>query len=135
MSTEAPEKLTAKFIAYVAYHQQGRFGAEIAAPLARRYRLPIQHAEAAPFRVLFVAPTSRRRNDLLLKSRVLPLANLFQFTTLDDVKRDPHGAIWLSKETFAPVLDDYNERTHTESASLLRTWAHTVLDGLPKHAL
>jgi hypothetical protein len=135
MSTEAPEKLTNKFLAYFAYHQQGTFGADIAAPLTRRAALPLQHPEAAPFRVLFVTPTDRRRNDLLLKSRVLPLSNLFQFATMNDVKRDPYGEIWLSKETFAPALDEYNEKTHTMSASTLRTWAHTLLDALPKHAL
>lgn len=135
MSTEAPEKLTNKFIAYVAYHQQNRFGEDIATPLVRRYALPIQHPEAAPFRVLFVTPNARRRNDLLLKSRVFPMGNLFHFATLDDLKRDPYGAIWISKETFAPHLDEYNEKTHTLTASILRDWAHTLLDELPKHAL
>lgn len=135
MSTEAPEKLTNKFIAYVAYHQHNRFGEEIAAPLARRFRLPIEQPERAPFRVLFVTPNARRRNDLLLKSRVFPLSNLFQFATLDEVKRDPYGAIWASKATFAPYLDEYDERTHTEKASILRAWAHATLDARPKHAL
>lgn len=134
-ATEAPEKLANKFLAYYAYHQKARFGEEIALPLSRRHGLPIEHPEAAPFRVLFVAPTTRRRNDLLLKSRVLPLSNLFHFAALDEVKRDPYGNIWLSKETFLPALDEYNERTHTEKASILRAWAHTLLDGLPKHAL
>jgi hypothetical protein len=135
LSTEAPEKLANKFLAYSAYHQQDRFGEDIAAPLAQRHRLPIQHPEAAPFRVLFVTPTARRRNDLLLKSRLLPLSNLFQFTTLDAVKRDPYGPIWLSKETFAPHLDEYNARTSTDQASVLRAWAHALLDELPQHAL
>lgn len=135
MSTEAPEKLTNKFLAYYAYHQQNRFGGDIAAPLSRRYALSIQHSDIAPFRVLFVTPNSRRRNDLLLKSRLLPLSNLFHFTTLGDLIREPYGAIWLSKETFAPHLDEYNERTHTHTASILRDWAHTLLDRLPQHAL
>jgi len=135
MSTEAPEKLTQKFLAYSAYHQQGTFGTDIATPLARRFRLPLQRPESAPFRVLFVAPNARRRNDLLLKSRVFPLSNLFHFTTLADVKRDPAGAIWLSKESFSGALDEYNERTHTDTPSTLRAWAHAVLDELPRHAL
>lgn len=135
MSTEAPEKLTNKFLAYVAYHQQRRFGPDIAAPFAKRYGLPIQNADAAPFRVLFVTPTEKRRNDLLLKSRVLPMANLFQFATLADVKQNPHGAIWLSKESFIEHLDNYNERTHTESGSILRAWAHDLLNQAPRHAL
>lgn len=135
MSTEAPEKLANKFLAYYAYHQQDRFGEDIAAPIARRHRLPIQHPEAAPFRVLFVAPTPRRRNDLLLKSRVLPMSNLFQFATLGDLRENPNGPIWLSKETFAPHLNEYNERTHTDSSTVLREWAHALLDSLAPHRL
>ena len=135
MSTEAPEKLTNKFLAYVAYHQQDRFGDEIAAPLSRRFHLPIQHPEEAPFRVLFVTPNARRRNDLLLKSRVFPMSNLFHFATLDDARRDPHGSIWLSKQSFLPHLDEYNERTHTDTPSKLREWAHALLDTCPPHAL
>jgi hypothetical protein len=134
-STEAPEKLANKFLAYFAYHQQKTFGADIAAPITRRFHLPLQHPEAAPFRVLFVTPTERRRNDLLLKSRVLPLGNLFHFATLPDVQKNPHGEIWLSKDTFLPHLDEYNERTHTDTPSTLRAWAHAILDALPKHAL
>lgn len=132
-STENIEKITQKFLAYFAYHKGGTFGVDIAAPLARRNRLSIEHPEKASFRVLFVAPTARRRNDLLLKSRVLPLSNLFHFATLPDAIRDPSGDIWLSKESFLPHLDEYNERTHTEKPSILREWAHTTLDNVPKH--
>lgn len=135
MSTEAPEKLANKFLAYYAYHQQDRFGEEIAAPLARRYALPIQHPERAAFRVLFVAPTVKRRNDLLLKSRVMPMSNFFQFATLDDTRSHFNGSIWLSKETFLPYLDEYNARTHTDHLAVLRDWAHGLLNSLPLHSL
>lgn len=135
MSTEAPEKLANKFLAYYAYHQQARFGTDLAAPMAQRYGLPIATAERAPFRVLFVTPNAKRRNDLLLKSRVLPMSNLFQFATLADVMADPYGPVWASKETFTPHLDEYNTRTHTDSTVFLRKWAHDLLDGLPLHRL
>lgn len=136
MNTETnAEKITKKFLAYYAYYEQGTFGADIAAPFARQYRLPVTRPEAAPFRVLFVAPNAKRRNDLLLKSRVLPTSNLFQFAILDEMLADPFGPVWLSKESFKGHLDEYNARTHTDNPGLLRTWAHSVLDTLPKHAL
>lgn len=136
MNTEtALEKLTHKFLAYYAYYEQGGFGREIAAPFAQRHALPVARPEAAPFRVLFVAPTAKRRNDLLLKSRVLPTSNLFQFATMADVLADPYGPVWLSKDSFKDHLDEYNLRTNAEGPVTLRAWAHGVLDSLPKHAL
>jgi hypothetical protein len=136
MNTETnAEKITRKFLAYYAYYEQNTFGQEIAAPFAQKYRLPITRPEAAPFRVLFVAPNTRRRNDLLLKSRVLPTSNLFHFATLDDVLADPFGPAWLCKESFKDHLDEFNARTHTDNPALLRSWAHAILNGLPKRSL
>lgn len=135
MSTEAPEKLANKFLAYYAYHQQDRFGHDIAAPMARRYALPIHNAESAPFRVLFVTPTAARRNDLLLKSRVIPMSNFFHFATLPDLRGNAYGPIWHSKETLAAHLDEYDARTRTDTPNTLRTWAHSLLDVAPPHTL
>jgi hypothetical protein len=136
MNTEtAHEKLTNKFLAYYAYYQEKGFGPDIAAPFVRKYRLPVPRPETVPFRVLFVAPTAKRRNDLLLKSRVLPTSNLFQFATLPDVLADPFGPVWLNKDAFKGYLDEYNARTHTDNPAVLRTWAHAILDSLPKRTL
>jgi hypothetical protein len=136
MNTETnAEKITRKFLAYYAYFKQDTFGQDIAVPFARKYRLPVIHPEAAPFRVLFVAPNTRRRNDLLLKSRVLPTSNLFHFATLDEVLADPFGPAWLCKDSFKDYLDEFNARTHTDNPALLRAWAHVTLDAIPKHAL
>lgn len=136
MNTEtAQEKLTNKFLAYYAYFAEKGFGRDIAAPFALRYRLPVTQPETASFRVLFIAPTAKRRNDLLLKSRVLPTSNLFHFAVLADVLADPFGPAWLCKESFKDYLPEYDARTRTDNPALLRTWAHGVLDSLPKHAL
>lgn len=136
MNTEtAAEKLTNKFLAYYAYFQEKGFGPDIAVPFARKHRLPVPQPEIAPFRVLFVAPTAKRRNDLLLKSRVLPTSTLFHFTTMEDALAYPFGPAWLSKDSFKSHLAEYDARTHTDNPALLRAWAHEVLNGLPKHAL
>jgi hypothetical protein len=136
MNTEtAHEKLTNKFLAYYAYYQEQGFGPDIAAPFVRKYRLPVPRPETVPFRVLFVTPTAKRRNDLLLKSRVLPTSNLFHFAILADVQADPFGAVWLCKDSFKDSLDEYNARTHTDNPALLRGWAHDILNALPRHAL
>lgn len=136
MNTEtAAEKLTNKFLAYYAYFQSKGFGPDIAAPFARKHRLSVPQPETAPFRVLFVAPTAKRRNDLLLKSRVLPTSTLFHFATMEDALAYPFGAAWLSKESFKNYQVEYDARTHTDNPALLRTWAHEVLNGLPRHAL
>jgi hypothetical protein len=136
MNTETnAEKITRKFLAYYAYFKQDTFGPDIAVPFALKYRLPITRPEAAPFRVLFVAPNTRRRNDLLLKSRVLPTSNLFHFATLNEVLADPFGPAWLCKDSFKDYLDEFNARTHTDNPALLRAWAHATLDAIPKHAL
>ena len=63
------------------------------------------------------------------------MSNLFQFATLGDLRENPNGPIWLSKETFAPYLNEYNERTHTDSATVLREWAHALLDSFTPHRL
>lgn len=129
------EKLTNKFLAYYAYFEQKTFGRDIAEPFAIRHRLSIARPETAPFRVLFVTPNERRRNDLLLKSRVLPTSNLFHFATLSDLLADPFGAVWLCKDSFKAHLTEYDRRTHIENPALLRRWAHEVLNASVKHAL
>lgn len=136
MNTETnSEKITNKFLAYYGYFEHNTFGQDIAARFTERYRLPVTQPEKARFCVLFVVPNRKRRNDLLLKSRVLTTSNLFQFAVLDDLLADPFGPVWLSKASFKDHLDEYNRRTHGESPVLLRDWAHGILDHLPKHAL
>lgn len=129
------EKITNKFLAYYGYFEHNTFGKDIATPFTDRYRLPVTQPEAARFCVLFVVPNAKRRNDLLLKSRVLATSNLFQFAVLDELMADPFGAVWLSKASFKNHLDEYNRRTYGESPVLLRDWAHGILSSLPKHAI
>jgi hypothetical protein len=135
MSTESPRVISDKLIAYVAYHQQKQFGRDIATPIARRYALPLQDPENASFRVLFITQTERRRNDLLLQSRLFPMSNLFHYATMADLKRDPYGTIWYSKETIAPLVDRYDEQSHHLTAVTLRNWAHDAIAHLTPHAL
>ncbi len=136
MNTETlKEKLTNKFLAYYAYFEQKQFGKDIALPFCSRYRLPIAQPDYAPFRVLFVTPNEKRRNDLLLKARLLPTSSLFQFATLPDLLADPLGKVWLSKQSFLEHLEDYNRRTNSENPAVLRKWVHEILNNTPKHAL
>jgi hypothetical protein len=129
------EKLTNKFLAYYAYYEQKTFRQDIADIFIARHRLPVARPEMASFRVLFVTPNEKRRNDLLLKSRVLPTSQLFHFATLPDVLADPFGAVWLCKDSFKPYLSEYDRRTHIENPALLRKWAHEALNTTTKHAL
>jgi hypothetical protein len=136
MNTETLlEKLTNKFLVYYAYFEQKTFGKDIALPFCLRYRLPVLQPEYAPFRVLFVTPNEKRRNDLLLKARLLGTSNLFQFATLPDLLADPLGKVWLSKQSFLEHLDDYDRRTNSENPVVLRKWVHETLNSTPKHAL
>ncbi len=136
MNTETGlEKLSDKFLAYYVYFDRDRFGRELAPMLCERHKIGVSDPSRARFRVLFVTTNAKRRNDLLLKSRVLPTSNVFQFATLSEVAQDPFGAVWLSKKDFEPYLDEYNRRTHTDPPALLREWGHGILDQLEKHAL
>ena len=136
MNTETGlEKLANKFLAYYVYFDRDLFGKTLAPMLCERHRLTVSDPSRVRFRVLFVTPNAKRRNDLLLRSRILPTANVFQFTTLTELAKDPFGPVWLSKKDFEPHLDEYNRRTHTDPHASLRAWGHGILDRLPKHSL
>lgn len=136
MNTETGiDKLSDKFLAYYVYFDRDRFGQELAPMLCERHKIAISDPSRARFRVLFVTPNTKRRNDLLLKSRVLPTSNVFQFATLTDFAKDPFGPVWVSKKDFEPYLGEYNRRTQTDPPALLREWGHGILDQLDKHAL
>lgn len=136
MNTEtALDKLSDKFLAYYVYFDRDRFGQELAPMFCERHQLAVTDPTRARFRVLFVTPNEKRRNDLLLKSRVLPTSNVFQFTTLPELAKDPFGPVWLSKKDFEPYLEPYNRRSQTDAPALLREWGHGILNSLPGHAL
>ena len=88
-STERLETLAAKAEAYRAFLGTGGFARLCGHPLSSRRR--------HPFRVLVVVPSEERRNNVaerLLRCRP-PILRLVWLSTLEEVRRDPLGAIWV----------------------------------------
>lgn len=97
-STETLDTLAAKAAGYLDFYRSGGFAERCGAPRSafREY----------PFRVLMVFKTAERRNNMA--ERLLrgdpPILTQVALATLDDVRRDPFGKVWIR-----PL--DYREAT------------------------
>ena len=129
------DKIMRKFIAYVAYVKQGLFADKLVPILMRRYQLKLTHPERASFRVLFICSSEKRRNDLILKSRVFPFSSLFQFASVDEFVANPFGPVFLSKKAITPWLHEYNAKTHELGVLSLKNYGFAKIDETPKHSL
>jgi hypothetical protein len=97
-SEEVQEKLVGKAGCYFEYYKSGDF--------AIRNGGSKDDYKKFPFRVLFVFKTTKRRNNTAerLLQAGLPISKQFCLTTLEEVQRDPFGAIWINP-------GDYREAT------------------------
>lgn len=88
-SEEVQETLVGKAASYFEYYKSGKF--------AVRNGASHEAYKQFPFRVLFVFKTAKRRNNTaerLLQAN-LPVPKQFCLSTIDEVKRDPFGAVWI----------------------------------------
>jgi Replication-relaxation len=97
-STETQDVLVARAGCYHDYYKSGKFAVRNGAT-RDDYKL-------FPFRVLFVFKTAERRNNTAerLLQKNLPIFKQVCLSTLEEVTRDPLGAIWIN-------LADYREAT------------------------
>jgi len=88
-STESLSRLQAKAGAYVEHYRSGG--------LARRFGAASENYAQFPFRVLIVCPTAERRNNIAraMLHRHPPILTMVWVTTLEELRRDPLGAIWI----------------------------------------
>jgi hypothetical protein len=97
-STEKQELLALRATCYRHYFQSGAFACRMGGSAETK--------ECYPFRVLYVMKTEERRNNTTEAMLRLnpPILTQVLLATLDDVKRDPLGPIWVR-----PV--DYRDET------------------------
>lgn len=112
------DKITNKFIAYYAYFKQGKFEHELLPKVIKAYGIEIPLGAKVGCRVLFVAPNENRRNDLFIKSTMMPTGKLFNFTIIDDVEQAPFGTHWLCKKSFEPFLHEYWDMADPRDGSI-----------------
>lgn len=97
-STEAQDVLIARAGCYFDYYKSGGF--------AVRNRAPRDDYKQFPFRVLMVFKTAERRNNTaerLLQTN-LPMFKQVCLSTLDEVTRDPLGAIWTNPADYRDAV-------------------------------
>lgn len=88
-STELQDKLVAKAVCYLDYYRRGGF--------AVRNGAKRDDFKKYPFRVLMVLQNAERRNNtaLHLLQNSPPILTFVYLSTLEEVTRDPLGAIWI----------------------------------------
>lgn len=88
-STEAQDILVSRASAYLDYYKSGGFAAKNGAKRAE--------FKEYPFRVLMVFKTPERRNNTAerLLQNTPPILTQVYLATIDDVRSDPFGAIWI----------------------------------------
>lgn len=87
-STETHAVIRDKLLGYRELRKTGEFSSPFAS----------NDSPSVPFRVLFVCRSAKRRDNLagLALSLHPPILSQAWFATIDDVKNDPRGAIWLT---------------------------------------
>jgi hypothetical protein len=89
LSNEVQEKLVGKAVSYLDYYKRGGF--------AVKNKMPRDAYKQCPFRVLMVFKTAERRNNTAerLIQNNPPILTMVYLSTLEEVKADPFGAIWI----------------------------------------
>ena len=96
-SSEVQDRLVAKVACYFEHYKSGSF--------AVRNGAPRDDYKQFPFRVLIVFKSAERRNNTaerLLQAN-LPIFKQVCLATLEDVIRDPLGAIWINPADYRDV--------------------------------
>ena len=136
--TSNDQKFLEKLEGYYVYQTRGLFE-PVAKKFSVQYALPIKDFTGASFRVVTVVNSktnaTRRRNSLFSKSLPLPTNRFYNFTTLDEWQRDPLGKVFLNKQTFAPLMDEYRDRIKLASPHIASKWFDAILDTLRKDSI
>lgn len=93
-SSEIQDVLIAKSNDYLCYYASGGFAVRNGATVADK--------KSFPFRVLIVLKTAERRNNTAarLVQNEPPILTLTWLTTLEEITRDPLGAIWIQPRAY-----------------------------------
>ncbi len=136
--TSNEAKFFEKLEGYHVYQSRGLFE-PVARTFSERYALPIKDFSGASFRVVTIVNSktnpTRRRNSLFSRSLLLPTNRFYNFATLDEWKRDPLGQVFLNKQTFAPLMDEYHRCIKPASPTIVSKWMDSKLDGLRKDSI
>jgi len=131
-STETHDTLVSRASAYLDHYRSGGF--------ARRNGSRADEFKKHPFRVLMVFKTAERRNNVaesLLRSP-MPILSLAWLATLEEVRRNPLGAIWTVPCDYRTVVDmpHYRLRDSIHTASKRSTERDSLVAArVPKRAL
>ncbi len=133
-----PDVFFEKMEGYAAYLKQGHFSA-VVSMFSERYALGIVDPQKASFRVCVVVGSSKsesaRMNRLIEFCLRLPYETFFNFTTLEEYKKDPFGAIWYNKAVFRQVEDEYADKIINASPTIRRKWFSETIPTLSPQAL
>lgn len=93
-SSETQDVLIAKASSYLEHYASGGFAVRNGATVADK--------KSFPFRVLIVMKSAERRNNTAarLTQNNPPILTLTWLTTMDEVTRDPLGAIWIQPKDY-----------------------------------
>jgi hypothetical protein len=98
-STETLDTLARKALCYLNFYQTGG--------LAVRAGYPRSDFKDFPFRVLMVCKTAERRTNIAerLLTNQPPILTQVWLSTLDEVKQNPLGAIWIRPRDYRAAVD------------------------------
>lgn len=123
---------------YYVYQSQGRFS-RVAELFSRRYGISLSDYSRASFRVrTFVQShknVARRHNGLFARSLLLPTDRFYNFTTLNDWRANPLGAVFVNRQAFTPHLKEYHERRQQLAPSKLNQWLDTRMETLARESI
>jgi hypothetical protein len=91
-----------KLRGYKAYYFSGGF--------LKKYGKKDQEIKDLPFRVLIVAPTEKRRNNLIEQALLIGSNLMMWFTTFDKAEKDFLGKIWLRGRDYKEVFKDFSQK-------------------------
>jgi hypothetical protein len=96
-SSETQDVLIAKAANYLEYYASGGFAVRSGGTVADK--------KSFPFRVLIVMKSAERRNNTAERfaQNTPPILTMAWLTTLDEVTRDPLGAIWIQPKAYRDV--------------------------------
>jgi hypothetical protein len=137
-STESQNTLLLKASAYTAYYRSGGF--------ARKNGAECTEYKRFPFRVLMVFKTRERRNNVAarLLQQNPPILKQVYLSTLEEVKTDPFGAIWMRPIDFRDVTlgtsfgvagpkfcGTYRRQGERDAFIESRVHKHSCIDAMP----
>ncbi len=138
-NSSPPDRFRKKLMGYLAVASQHRFP-PIRDYYAKKYALalpsPDTNQDKAPFRVLTVTPTERRRDTLFLDALVLRSFKRFLFASMTDIIPDkPLTPVWLRGKEYTQIAEAQKTLSPDLTKTLQSQWLTNQLAAMPRVSL